>query len=100
MHVNSTCTTANGGALSTNGSGGSLTMSNGSPIRLVGGYSAGSMTITPTPVTGVPAILDPLKDLPPVDVSSPSVLVRSATRLVLNNETRSCSPASTRTASS
>ena len=92
MHVNSTCTTANGGALSTNGSGGSLTMSNGSPIRLVGGYSAGSMTITPTPVTGVPAILDPLKDLPPVDVSSPSVLVRSATRLVLNNETQILQP--------
>ncbi len=42
MQVNSMCTAANGGALSTNGNGGSLTMQNGAPIRLVGGYAAGA----------------------------------------------------------
>jgi len=90
MHVNSTCTAANGGALSTNGNGGSLTMSNGSPIRLVGGYAAGAMTISPAPVTGVDAIPDPLAGLPPVDTTG--MTVRSATRIVLSNETRVLEP--------
>ena len=90
MQVNSSCTTANGGALSTNGSGGSLTMTNGSPIRLVGGYAAGSMTITPTPTTGVAPVGDPLAKLPPVDVAS--LPVRSNSRLVLSNETRILQP--------
>ncbi len=90
MQVNSACAAANGGALSTNGSGGSLTMSNGSPIRLVGGYAAGSMTISPAPVTGVDPIPDPLAGLPPVDTTG--MTVRSATRIVLSNETRVLEP--------
>jgi len=89
MQVNSTCTAAHGGALSTNGSGGSLTMTNGSPIRLVGGYSAGSMAITPAPTTGVAAIPDPLAKLPPVDTWGMNVV---PARVVLSNETRVLSP--------
>jgi hypothetical protein len=86
MQVNSSCTTVHGGALSTNGSGGSLTMTNGAPIRLVGGYSAGSMTITPAPTTGVDPVPDPLAKLPPVDVASMPVI--ETTRVVLSNQTR------------
>ena len=89
MQVNSTCTAAHGGALSTNGSGGSLTMTNGAPIRVVGGYSAGSMTITPAPTTGVAAIPDPLAKLPPVDTTGMTV---TSARVVLSNETRVFSP--------
>ena len=91
MHVNSNCTAASGGALSTNGNGGSLTMQNSAPIRLVGGYAAGAMTISPAPVTGVDRIDDPLKGLPPVD-TGPSVTVRSGSRLILSNETRVLEP--------
>ena len=92
MHVNSSCTAANGGALSTNGSGGSLTMSNGSPIRLVGGYAAGSMTISPTPVTGVEPIDDPLGKLPPIDTGSMNIPLIRSTRLILNNQTQALVP--------
>jgi Putative Flp pilus-assembly TadE/G-like len=90
MYVNSSCTAANGGALATNGNGGSLTMQNGAPIRLVGGYSPGSMTITPAPLTGQTPVSDPLANLPPVDVASLSV--QSSTRMVLSNETRVLAP--------
>ena len=90
MQVNSSCTAANGGALSTNGSGGSLTMTNGSPIRLVGGYAAGSMSITPAPTTGVAPVGDPLAKLPPVDVASLPVIRTS--RLVLSNQTQILAP--------
>jgi hypothetical protein len=86
MQVNSSCSAGSGGALATNGNGGSLTMSNASPIRLVGGYSPGAMTISPSPVTGVDPIADPLAGLPPVDVASMPVI--ESTRLVLSNETR------------
>lgn len=89
MQVNSTCTAANGGALSTNGSGGSLTMTNGAPIRVVGGYAAGSMPITPVPTTGVAAIPDPLGKLPPVDTTGMAV---TPARVVLSNETRVLQP--------
>ena len=90
MHINSRCTTANGGALSTNGAAAALTMQNGAPIRVVGGYAAGSLTISPAPVTGVDPIADPLADLPPVDTSG--MTVRSTSRIVLNNETRVLEP--------
>jgi hypothetical protein len=88
MQVNSSCTAANGGALGTNGNGGSLTMANAAPIRLVGGYSPGAMTISPAPVTGVEPVGDPLADLPPVEVTE----LRSSTRIVLSNETRTLQP--------
>ena len=90
MHVNSNCTTANGGALSTNGNGGSLTMQNGYPIKLVGGYAAGSMTISPAPTTGSTPIADPLAKLPPVDTTG--MTVRSNNHLTLSNETRILEP--------
>ena len=90
MHVNSSCSATNGGALGTNGNGGSLTMSNGSPIRLVGGYSPGAMTISPAPVTGVDPIADPLAGLPPVETAT--MTVRSTSRIVLSNETRVLQP--------
>jgi len=90
MQVNSSCTTANGGALSTNGSGGSLTMQNGYPIQLVGGYAAGSMTISPTPITGAAAIADPLAKLPPVETTG--MTVRSTSKVTLSNQTRIFEP--------
>jgi hypothetical protein len=90
MYVNSRCTAANGGALGTNGNGGSLTMQNGAPIRLVGGYSPGAMTISPAPVTGVDPIPDPLGHLPPVETAS--MVVRSTSHITLSNETRVFDP--------
>ena len=89
MQVNSSCTAANGGALSTNGQGGELTMENGAPIRLVGGYAAGSMDITPAPVTGAAAIPDPLAKLPPVSTAGMPVI---PARVTLSNEIRVLAP--------
>jgi hypothetical protein len=90
MHVNSTCTAANGGALATNGGAGTLTMQNGAPIRLVGGYSPASLTISPAPQTGAEPVADPLADLPPVSTSG--MPVRESSRLVLSNTTRILEP--------
>jgi hypothetical protein len=90
MHVNSNCSAGNGGALSTNGNGGSLTMQNGAPINLVGGYAAGSMTISPAPTTGATPILDPLRNLPPVNTAS--MPVRSNNHLILSNVTQIFEP--------
>lgn len=90
MYINSGCTAANGGALATNGGAGTLTMQNGAPIQIVGGYSPSALTISPAPITGVDPIPDPLADLPPVDTSS--MTVRRTSRLVLNNETRVLEP--------
>jgi hypothetical protein len=75
--------------LSTNGNGGSLTMQNGAPIQLVGGYAAGSMTISPTPTTGVQPVLDPLRNLPPINTTGMTV---TSSRQVLSNETRIFNP--------
>jgi hypothetical protein len=90
MQVNSRCTAANGGALSTNGNAANITMTNGAQIRVTGEYAAGSLTITPAPVTGVDPIPDPLAALPEMPVSS--MPVRSATRLVLSNTTQVLQP--------
>jgi hypothetical protein len=90
MQVNSSCSAAAGGALGTNGNGGSLTMSNAGPIRLVGGYAPGAMTISPAPVTGVEPIEDPLLGLPPVEVDDMDVI--SGSRLVLSNVTQVLEP--------
>jgi Flp pilus assembly protein TadG len=83
MQINSACTAANGGALSTNGNAASVTMNNGSTIRIVGQYKPSALTITPAPVQGVTALKDPLAGLPPVNVAA--MPVRSSTRLVLSN---------------
>ena len=90
MQVNSTCSAGNGGALSTNGNGGSLTMQNGAPIQLVGGYAAGAMTISPTPTTGATAIADPLANLPPMTTTG--MTVRSTSRIILSNTTQTFEP--------
>jgi hypothetical protein len=85
IQVNSACSAADGGALGTNGGSATVTLNNGAAIRLVGGYNPGPLTITPVPLTGQPALPDPLAALPPVPVSS--LTVRSPSRLVLNNQT-------------
>ena len=90
MQVNSSCSAAAGGALGTNGNGGSLTMSNAAPIRLHGGYAPGAMTISPAPLTGQERVEDPLLGLPPVDVNG--MQVRSGSRLVLSNVTQVLRP--------
>ena len=89
MHVNSSCTAAHGGALATNGSASALTMQNGAPIRIVGGYSPSALTISPAPITGVDPIADPLADLPPIVTTGMTV---HPSRIVLNNETRVLQP--------
>jgi hypothetical protein len=86
MHINSACTAAAGGALATNGGAANLTMQNGAPIQMVGGYSPAALTISPAPVTGAQPVADPLADLPPVDLAE--LDVRRTSKLTLNNETQ------------
>lgn len=81
--INSACTAANGGALGTNGNAASVTMTNDARIRLVGGFAPGPLTISPAPITGVPAVRDPLAGLPPIDVAA--MPERSGSRKVINN---------------
>jgi hypothetical protein len=83
MHLNSSCTASNGGALATNGGASNLTIQNGYPIQMVGGYSPAALTINPAPVTGADAVADPLADLPPIDTSG--MTVRRTSRFILNN---------------
>ncbi len=90
VQVNSACPAGSGGALATNGNASNLTMTNGSKIRLVGGYSPSALTITPAPVTGVDPIADPLAGLPPMNTSG--MTVRSTSRLVLNNTVQALDP--------
>lgn len=90
VQVNSACAAGSGGALGTNGNASTVTMTNGSKIRVVGGYSPGPLTITPAPVTGVDPIADPLAGLPAMNTAG--MTERSATRLVLNNEIRALNP--------
>lgn len=90
MHINSACTTASGGALATNGSAGSLNMTGDAKVQMVGGYAPAALTINPTPITGVDPIADPLAKLPPMPANVGSG--GSASRIVLNNETRVFDP--------
>lgn len=90
MQINSACTAAGGGALATNGGAATLTMQNGAPIQMVGGYSPAALTISPAPVTGAQPVADPLADLPPVDLAD--LTVRQTSKLTLNNETRVLEP--------
>lgn len=90
MQVNSGCTAANGGALATNGNAASLTMAIGRTINLVGGYSPAALTISPSPLTGRPAIEDPLGSLDPPTTSG--LTVRSASKLTLNNTAQVLQP--------
>jgi len=85
VQVNSACPAANGGALATNGNAATLTVAGTARISLVGGYSPGPLMITPAPLTGQPAVKDPLESVPPVPVSD--LTVRSTNKTTLNNTT-------------
>lgn len=90
VQVNSACSAASGGALSTNGNASTLTMSNSAKISLVGGYAAGSLTITPAPLTGQPAVLDPLRNTEAPLTTG--MTTQSTSRLVLNNVSQVLEP--------
>jgi hypothetical protein len=82
MQVNSSCVAGNGGALASNGSSATVQFNNGGSINLVGGYAPGALTITPAPLTGRPAVKDPLAFLPAPAysswVASPTLTLASA----------------------
>jgi putative Flp pilus-assembly TadE/G-like protein len=90
VQVNSSCTTANGGALQQNGNAAVVNMYNGSRIEVVGDVVPGKMTFAPSVDSGKPAVPDPLAYLPPVQVAS--MPVQSASRLILNNANRVFEP--------
>jgi hypothetical protein len=70
MHINSSCTAANGGALATNGSAATVTMTGGAKMQMVGGYTpSANLNISPAPITGALPIADPLANLPPMSTS-------------------------------
>jgi hypothetical protein len=88
IYIDSTCTAANGGAFSTNGNSASLTMGNGSVIRIVGEYKPQALTITPTPLQYQNVKPDPLQWLapPPTYVGAPpvgSLKIQSNNKLVI-----------------
>jgi hypothetical protein len=96
VYVNSSCTAGNGGALAANGNSATVTIASGKVIKLVGGYGSGPLTISPTPTTGATVLPDPLygTDTPTYNSTtctgagqSQPACVRSASRLVLNNQT-------------
>src|SRR5881409_477169 len=61
VYINSACTAANGGALSTNGNSASLTLgANGPVIRIVGEYKPQTLVINPTPLNHQNPKPDPL----------------------------------------
>ena len=61
IYIDSECTRANGGALSTNGNATTLQLGDSGPrIRMVGEYAPQALTITPAPVEGAPYRPDPL----------------------------------------
>lgn len=68
--IDSACTAANGGGLGTNGNSATLTFNNGAAIKIVGGFSPGPLTISPTPQTGATYVKDPLLGLTPMPTSS------------------------------
>jgi hypothetical protein len=68
IYIDSECTEANGGAMSTNGNATTLQLGEDGPkIRIVGEYNQQALTITPAPVEGADPKADPLQylDLPP-----------------------------------
>jgi len=88
--VDSACSAANGGALSTNGNSASLTLTGDALIRLVGGYAPGPLTITPAPLTGQSYVKDPLLGVPPMPAIPGAP--RSASRLTVNGTTAVLEP--------
>jgi hypothetical protein len=88
--IDSACTAADGGALAANGGAATVTLAPGRSLNMVGGYNLGALTITPVPNIGMTALLDPLKDIDPIDYAS--MPIRSAVRLILSNETQVLEP--------
>lgn len=79
MMIDSACTTGGGGGLGTNGNSANITFNNNALIKIVGGYAAGALTISPTPSTGAAYVKDPLAALPAMPSTLP---VRFASRQV------------------
>jgi hypothetical protein len=79
IYVDSSCTAANGGAMSTNGNSASLTEGAGAVIRIVGEYKPQALVITPTPLNHQPVKPDPLAWLQ----APPALFVRSNNKLVI-----------------
>ncbi|HTI29769.1 MAG TPA: pilus assembly protein TadG-related protein [Methylomirabilota bacterium] len=81
IYIDSACTAANGGAMSTNGNSASLTQGSGSTIRIVGEYKPQALVITPPPLNYQPYKPDPLAWLvaPPVS----TLKVQSNNKLII-----------------
>jgi len=79
--IDSGCSPTNGGALATTGNSATLTFNNSAVIKMVGGYAAGPLTISPTPVTGAPTVLDPLKSALANTLTSPPTPTRYSSKL-------------------
>lgn len=79
MQIDSNCPASSGGPFLINGAAATLSLLNGSIIRMVGTYVPGTYTVTPTPTSGASPVRDPLAGLP----SMPTTLTqRFATRQV------------------
>jgi Flp pilus assembly protein TadG len=97
IHVDSACSAANGGALSSNGSSATIQVNNGASINLVGGYAPGALTITPTPKTGQPKLNDPLLWLPAIPwatctVAGPACPIQKTANYTLSGGSTVLSP--------
>ncbi len=87
MMIDSACPAGNGGALGTNGNAAVLTFNNQAVVKMVGGYAAGALSITPAPVTGQKYVKDPLGLAPfqwGFGTSYPSFPVQSTKQLKLS----------------
>jgi len=91
IYINSACTAANGGALSTNGNATTLTLgANGPTIRIVGEYKPQALTITPAPMEHQKPKVDPFAgSVPPpgspnfATTDSGSLKVQRTSKLVV-----------------
>jgi hypothetical protein len=93
MYIDSSCTSADGGAMSTNGNASNLTMGPNALIRIVGEYKPATLTITPTPLQHQPVREDPLATLvPPNAATWSSWPQRSSSTLVVNGGSMTLEP--------
>lgn len=90
IYINSACTAANGGALSTNGNATTFTLGpNGPSVRIVGEYKPQALTITPAPVEHQRPKTDPLLFLQPQPPpGSPNFASTDSSSLKLQRTTR------------